>query len=327
MARVRAGSLQDRLHSDSLDCEQHRQRFDDRRDEGLQLPLETAHWPPALWLIGLGNLGQAYAWLLGCLPYAVDAASLMVLQDFDCISSSNESTSLLSHPYNVGRKKTRAVAEWLEARGFNTIIEERRFGPSIQRNRDEPGAALCGVDNALARLSLEKAGFGLIVEAGLGAGAQGFRKLSVHTFPATRSAEETWSKRTAAPDVRDMPAYQALRRSGMDQCGLIQLASRTIAVPFVGLTAACLVVAELLRRLNGGRAIEVASVDLLAPNDAEVVATHAPTYPFGHTAAKAESNVTESRAAISWRYPKPGLPPRVTCATSGCGKSVLPQPN
>jgi hypothetical protein len=45
-----------------------------------------------------------------------------------------------------------------------------------------------------------------------------------------------------------MPAYQSLKREGMDSCGLAQLASRTVGVPFVGLIAACLVVSELLRR-------------------------------------------------------------------------------
>lgn len=269
-----------------------------RRSSGLSLWRPSFDWlladpsepvlaylPSRLWIIGLGNLGQAYAWLLGCLPYSADAAPLFVLQDFDCINASNESTSLLTRPHDVGKKKARVVAEWLEARGFKTIIEERRFGPWIHRMADEPGAALCGVDNALARSSLEKAGFDLIVEAGLGAGPQGFRDFSLHTFPATRAAEEIWSEHTSAPDVQDMPAYQALRRSGVDQCGVAQLASRSVAVPFVGLTAACLVVAELLRRLNGGEAIELASLGLLALSDAEIVPIQAPIYAFGHVAA------------------------------------------
>ncbi len=46
----------------------------------------------------------------------------------------------------------------------------------------------------------------------------------------------------------------------MDECGLTQLASRTVGVPFVGLIAAALAIAELLRRLHGGTAIEIASV-------------------------------------------------------------------
>ena len=70
----------------------------------------------------------------------------------------------------------------------------------------------------------------------------------------------------------------------MDQCGLAQLASRTVAVPFVGLMAASIVIAELLRRLHGGQAIEVASFSALSTEDIEMVTMQAPPYAFGHVA-------------------------------------------
>lgn len=41
-------------------------------------------------------------------------------------------------------------------------------------------------------------------------------------------------------------AYQQFKRAGMDSCGLTQLASRTVGVPFVGLVAGCLMMSELL---------------------------------------------------------------------------------
>jgi hypothetical protein len=267
-----------------------------RRSSGMSLWRPGAEWlssdptearlaylPSRLWIIGLGNLGQAFAWLLGCLPYPASPPPLLFLQDFDCITPANESTSLLTSPLDVNRKKTRVVADWLEMRGFNTVIEERRFGPWTQRTADEPGAALCGVDNALARAALEKAGFGLIVEAGLGAGPQGFRNISMHTFPASRSAADIWSGHVSShSNVEEMPAYRSLRQHGMDRCGLAQLSSRTVAVPFVGLTAGCLVIAELLRRLHGGQAAELISLSMLAMDDVEMVPTEAPPYAFGH---------------------------------------------
>jgi hypothetical protein len=210
----------------------------------------------------------------------------MVLQDFDKIAASNDSTSILSFIKDIRRKKTRVVAEWLEARGFDVHLEERKFGKWTRRTEEEPGVALCGVDNANARAELEKAGFGLIVEAGLGAGPQGFRNISMHTFPASRSAEDIWSKQVGmhSENFEDMPAYEALKRSGMDRCGLTQLALRTVGVPFVGLIAACLVISELLRRLNGGIALELASVSAMAMEDIEAVAMQASVYEFGHLA-------------------------------------------
>lgn len=269
-----------------------------RRASGLSLWRPGAEWqspdateprlaylPSRLWIIGLGNLGQAFAWLLGCLPYPVNSAPLFVLQDFDTVTPANESTSLLTSPRDVRRKKTRVVADWLEARGFETVIEERRFGPWTRRTPEEPGAALCGVDNALARAALEDAGFGLVVEAGLGAGPQGFRSISMHTFPASRAAVDVWSDSgRSATAVEHMPAYESLRRDGVDGCGLAQLASRTVAVPFVSLAAGCLVVSELLRRLHGGVATELASLSMLAMGDIETVPMPAAPYAFGHVA-------------------------------------------
>ncbi len=247
--------------------------------------------PSRLWLIGLGNLGQAFAWLLALLPYADPGQAQLMLQDFDRIVPSNDSTSLLSFIANVGRRKSRIVGDWLEARGFETFLDERRFGPWTRRGDDEPGAALCGVDNALARAALEEAGFDLIVEAGLGAGSQAFRSISMHTFPASRSAAAIWSRQAAlaADNYEDQPAYQALKAAGMDPCGLAQLASRTVGVPFVGLIAGCLAVSELLRRLNGGTALEFASGSAAALEDFECGSLDVPVYSAGYVPVKAST--------------------------------------
>lgn len=228
--------------------------------------------PSRLWLIGLGNLGQAFAWLLACLPYQNPAELELVLQDFDRLAPSNDSTSLLSYIKDSGKKKARLVAEWLERRGFTTEIEERRFGSWTQRHETEPGVALCGVDNARARASLDKAGFGLIVEAGLGGGIQAFRSIGMHTFPSSRTPAEIWSKQMAQGEVsaEHMPAYQALKKDGMSACGLTQLATRTVGVPFVGLIAGSLVIAELLRRLNHGKALEFVTGSVASLKDFEV---------------------------------------------------------
>ena len=242
-----------------------------------------AFLPSRLWLIGLGNLGQSFAWLLGCLPYPIKPSTEIFLQDYDQITFANESTSLLTSGRDVGRKKTRLIAEWLELRGFSTTIEERRFGKWIQRTADEPGVGLCGVDNALARAALEDAGFGLIVEAGLGSGPQGFRNIHMHTFPASRPAAEIWSQRSdTQSDFQQMPAYESLRQNGMNRCGVAQLASRTVAVPFVSLTAGCLVISELLRRLHGVSGTELAALSLLAMDDIETVSGESSPYAFGY---------------------------------------------
>jgi hypothetical protein len=248
-----------------------------------------AYLPSRLWLIGLGNLGQAFAWIVAQLPYRDTAEVQLLLQDFDRIAPLNDSTSLLSFLPDVGRRKSRVVGDWLEARGFEVFLDERRFGTWTRRHDDEPGAALCGVDNALARAALEEAGFDLVVEAGLGAGPQAFRSISLHTFPASRSAAAIWSRQAAlaAESYEDRPAYQALKEAGMDPRGLTQLASRTVGVPFVGLIAGCLAISELLRRLNGGLALEFIAGSAAALGDFEYGVLAAP-YAAGHVAARAK---------------------------------------
>lgn len=246
-----------------------------------------AYLPSRLWLIGLGNLGQAFAWALACLPYPANADVHLVLQDDDRIGRSNDSTSILSDPGKIGRRKARVVAEWLEERGFETTIEERRFGSWIRRQGDEPTLAFCGVDNALARASLEDAGFGLAVEAGLGGGPQAFRSLSMHVFPGSREARRVWPTTDHVDGTADatvMPAYAALAGEGMDPCGLAQLASRTVGVPFVGVAAACLALAEILRRLHGGPANELVAASMRSLGDAEIVEGHRQPYVHGHVA-------------------------------------------
>lgn len=271
-----------------------------RRTTGLSLWNPTADWlvqddtetnlsflPSRLWLIGLGNLGQASLWLLACLPYSNLSDLDLVLQDYDRITQSNDSTSVLTDPRMIGLMKTRAVADWLEKRGFRATLEERHFGEWTRRAPHEPAVALCGVDNALARASLEYAGFGFIVEAGLGAGPQAFRNFSLHTFPSSLHASQIWAgdTRLAGFDVSEVPAYHASKHPHLDKCGLAQLASRTVGVPFVSLTAAALAIAELLRRLHGGVGFELISGSVASLLDIETSAVDYEIYEFGHVGA------------------------------------------
>ena len=229
--------------------------------------------PSSLWLIGLGHLGQAYLWGLGLLPYA-DAQTLkLVLQDTDRVTPSTESTSILTDTSMVGQKKTRVLSSWAERRGFQAEIQERLFGPWIKRQNFEPTVALCGIDNALGRRALDQAGFDLVLEAGLGRGHRDFRTMRVHSFPGSRSSEEIWSRTDAVrEDTTQKAAYgDLLRKGALDQCGITLLAGKAVGAPFVGATAAALVLSELLRILHGGSLNQLIDVDLLSVEHRTVV--------------------------------------------------------
>ena len=138
-----------------------------------------------------------------------------MLQDDDRISLSNDSTSVLTNPGMIGKMKTRSIVEWLERKGFQGTLEERRFGGHSRRAPREPGVALCGVDNALARTHLEEADFELVIETGLGAGTQSFRNFSLHTFPSSLSASQIWAEDTGegSSSLIALPAYEAGKTS------------------------------------------------------------------------------------------------------------------
>lgn len=234
---------------------------------------ELSYLPSRLWLIGLGHLGQAYLWGLGLLPYPEARALSLTLQDVDLITPSTESTSILSDATLVGQKKTRAMAAWAEQRGFSTTIHERVFAADFHRQAEEPAVALCGLDNSLGRRALDNVGFGLVIEAGLGRGYQDFRTMRLHTLPGPRPADFIWkTSDTKEEDIESRPGYHSLLTDGtLDRCGLTLLAGRGVGAPFVGATAACLALSEILRILHGGAAHQVIDLDLQGVDHRSVV--------------------------------------------------------
>lgn len=235
---------------------------------------ELRYLPTQLWLLGLGHLGQANLWALGLLPYDHPEQVHLVLQDIDVITPSTQSTSILTEHRTVGDMKTRVMAKWAESRGFNAAITERRFAAGFKRHEDEPGVALCGLDNALGRRALDKVGFDFIVEAGLGRGHRNFRTLRLHVLPGRRTAAEIWRGTVGDESPEDKPAYAKLLADGeLDRCGMTLLAGKAVGAPFVGATAAALAVAEVLRLLHGGRVNQLIDLDLLCP-DTRTVSAH-----------------------------------------------------
>ncbi|MBI3803602.1 MAG: thiamine biosynthesis protein ThiF [Nitrospirae bacterium] len=257
-----------------------------RRSVGLSLwqPSRT-HWlegneeaprlqylPSSLWLIGLGHLGQAYLWALGLLPYPEPTGVSLVLQDVDVITPSTESTSILSTSSMIDVKKTRAMAEWAERRGFKTAIIERLFDASFTRNDNEPAIALCGLDNSLGRRALDQVGFPFVVEAGLGRGHRDFQSIRVHTLPGSRSAAEIWKFAFEKEDLADRAAYRKMLNDGdLDRCGVTLLSGKAVGAPFVGAVAACLAISEVLRLLHGGPLNQLIDLDLQSPDHRTIV--------------------------------------------------------
>lgn len=270
--------------------------------------------PSKLWLIGLGHLGQAFLWTLGFLQYADPNELLLVLQDYDTLVEANDSTSPLTSKKLVGQKKTRAMAAWAEARGFRTVITERKFAADFHVSPDEPTIALCGVDNPAARAAVENVGFGMVVEAGLGKGADEYLAFQLHTFPGPQEAQKVWSSTrvaTAAGGNRltQLPAYAAMAAAGMDDCGLTLLAGRSVGSAFVGTAVSAIVVAEVLRSLAGEPVTGLldASLRTLAHRAHVPARSRAEAWNPGFARAASESTV----------LCEGDQPPRAGCETAG----------
>ena len=97
---------------------------------------------------------------------------------------------------------------------------------------------------------------------------------AVHCFPGARFARDIWGRVVSQPATEDpssLPAYQAAQTAGLDPCGVLRLASRTVGVPFVGITAAAMVIGELLRRIHGGQSFDALAATMTSLDDLECV--------------------------------------------------------
>ncbi|HVA08753.1 MAG TPA: ThiF family adenylyltransferase [Acidimicrobiales bacterium] len=261
--------------------------LDWRAEEAIGPPL--LYLPAALWLLGLGHLGQAYAWTLGMLPYAKPSDAHLGLVDFDVVVKGNTATQLLTSDNDVGRRKTRTVAAALDDLGFTTRIVERAFDrdfhpvPHGTPARNEPTIALAGFDDIEPRRSLGKAGFARVIDAGLGAGPVEYLDMVLHTFPAAKDPADAFPNDPRIPrPLGDAYEAEVARqvKAGTEataaRCGMLDIAGITVGAAFVGTFASTLVVADILRLLHSGANYSVIAVDLRNPGGIRAISNSAP---------------------------------------------------
>ena len=273
-----------------------------RRDIGISLWRPDLDWrtddaigpalqylPAALWLLGLGHLGQAYAWTLGMLPYATPSDVQLGLVDFDHIAEGNTATQLLVDVQDRGHRKTRVVAAALERLGLTTRIVERaydqHFHPVAHGDpyRNEPTIALGGFDDVEPRRLLGEANFTRIIDAGLGAGHVEYLDMVLHTFPSPEDPTTAFreqppsSRRLALPYEAEIARQaEASANENAARCGILDIAGITVGAAFVGTFASTLVVADILRVLHDGADFSVIAVDLRNPSAIRAVPNSAP---------------------------------------------------
>ena len=214
---------------------------------------EDVFLPGALWLVGLGNLGQAFLWALSALPFADPGTVSLVLQDRDVITEQNWATSVLVKDGAYGSLKTKVAELWAAAKGFDARRIDRRLTARDRLEDDDPRLALSGVDSVEARRLMAKVGFDCIVDAGLGRSASDFDRYRVTVFDPTRPIDEHFAGQEDVPAGQDPPKGDAYRtlEAEIGPCGTAEIGGASVAVPYVSALAAAIAVARVIAVTSG----------------------------------------------------------------------------
>lgn len=216
---------------------------------------QTFRLPADVWLVGLGHLGQGFAWSLLHLPVREPGAMRVTLQDDERCVPANVSTGLLLTEASGNQRKTRAVCCRLTAAGYEVALVERRMDSSMRRQAGDPAVALFGVDNYDARRDISLHEFPLAIDVALGGRPSDFDGMTMRVFPDVgRSSDVTaWRRR---PSQFAEPSTARYRDLDLDACGVVRVAEKAVGASFVGAYAGSLAWSELARRSLGGPALE-----------------------------------------------------------------------
>lgn len=219
-----------------------------RPDLHWSADLATGHSPKTIpsdiWLLGAGHLGQAYSWVMGLLTFDNPQQMKFKLQDDDKIVRGNYDSGILAEYKHENHYKTRILSAWLEARGFQTRIVERKYDKFYNKQVEDPSILLSGLDNIETRRILRSSEFQLLLDCGLGSGLD-FDLIRMHAFPNNAlSPEAVWLTKN---NFEQNPRLK-MWTSQYTKCGF----TVGISSAFTGCLAACITVSELLRSCNQG---------------------------------------------------------------------------
>ncbi len=214
---------------------------------------EDVFLPRALWLVGLGNLGQAFLWSLSALPFVDPSNVSLVLQDRDSVTEENWATSVLVTDETYGSLKTKVAECWASAKGFDSRRIDRHLYAVDRLEDADPRLALSGVDKIEARKLMVEVGFDCIVDAGLGRSASDFDRYRVTVFDRTRPIDKHFAGLEDAPVGQDPPKGDAYRRleAEIGPCGAAEIGGASVAAPYVSAVAAAIAISRVIAVTSG----------------------------------------------------------------------------
>lgn len=214
----------------------------------LPPPFPDTFLPGELWIMGLGNLGQAMLWSLAALPYTAPSEVKLVLQDRDRISAENWGTSILVRRDDYGAYKTQVGEAWCSARGFDVRRTDRWVDANHRIQDGDPRIAVCGFDNEAARKLLDSSGYDLIVDAGLGRGHADFERVRISIFDEQRRVADHFLGGNSSSNKAGQD-YEKLM--GLDACGAALFGQVAVAAPYVSAIAGAIAVSRMLAISSG----------------------------------------------------------------------------
>jgi len=218
--------------------------------------------PEDVLIAGLGHLGQAYVWALSMLPYPSGYCRTLRVLDVDEASNPNLSTSMLTFPCDLGRKKTRIVSRWAELFGFRTFHIEGRV-PDDLRPSISNRLAICGFDNIAVRRTLALENPKMMLDGGLGGDSGNARAMTIRVIPSQIPTDSVWREENNG----DSPAKESKFSWDYRGCGH---PTGIPAVPFSGVAASAILLSEILRRLHCGEKYAAIVHNLLQANSTRV---------------------------------------------------------
>lgn len=231
--------------------------------ERASLPRDFSTVVKAVWLLGFGHLGNAFAWTIAHTP---TLRPRLYVQDPQAVDVANASTQLFAVPADVGTMKVRVAERELNRYGVSveadpTAIDDR-YVPA-----EYPDIVLGGLDHVAPRRALSRADVSLIVDAGLGSTETTFAQYRINTIADPGAVIDLFQEATETSDLQGTVTTEAFAEmddgSPETHCGLMALADTDVAVPFVGTVVATLALTQLARHSLGLETTELVSGDVL----------------------------------------------------------------
>jgi molybdopterin/thiamine biosynthesis adenylyltransferase len=229
----------------------------EEKNEGPQ----NVYMPRNIWTLGLGHLGQAYLWTIGLMHCSHPNEIQFLLQDNDTVESENIGSQVLSFYQHVGYPKTRACMNFLERIGFKTQIIEKPFveGDDCQDCLNQYPFLLNGVDNIKTRKSINNDSFKLFLDGATNGKYSLFDSFTMKNISKyKKSVDQIWPENDSQEPILHKNLYARYEKE--HKCGI--MSNIGISTPFVGLFASTIVIAEIIRSLNHGKAYKIVSYQM-----------------------------------------------------------------